>query len=109
MTGHEAHHHPNGGHVHDAPALSGKKIFWVTVLNAAITAAEIAGGLLSGSLALLSDAVHNFSDTVAVAMSYVANRSRENPGTPNGPTATNGRRSWPPLSTRPFCSAFWSC
>lgn len=49
------------------------------MLNAAITAAEVVGGLLSGSLALLSDAVHNLSDTIAVAMSYVAWRISKKP------------------------------
>jgi len=66
-------------HSHGVSVLSGRKIFWVTFLNAVITAAEIAGGLLSGSLALLSDAVHNFSDTVAVALSYFANRIAQKP------------------------------
>jgi cobalt-zinc-cadmium efflux system protein len=72
-------------HTHDLPqeagqpAVSGRKIFWVTVLNAAITGAEVAGGLLSGSLALLSDAVHNLSDTVAIAMSYAAFRIAQKP------------------------------
>lgn len=61
-------------HLHDGSGLSGKKIFWVTVLNATITLVEIIGGILSGSLALLSDAVHNLSDTVALAMSYFANK-----------------------------------
>lgn len=51
----------------------------MTVLNAAITTAEAAGGLLSGSLALLSDAVHNLSDTIAVAMSYLAWRISQKP------------------------------
>jgi len=35
-------------------------------LNLVITVAEVVGGLLSGSLALLSDALHNFGDTIAV-------------------------------------------
>lgn len=68
------HSHSKTGHSHDITGLSGKKIFWVTVLNATITAAEIIGGILSGSLALLSDAIHNLSDTAAIAMSYFANR-----------------------------------
>jgi len=73
------HNHSEAGHTHDVSNLSGKKIFWVTVLNATITIAEIIGGVLSGSLALLSDAVHNFSDTVAIALSYVANRIAQKP------------------------------
>ena len=65
--------------MHGAPGLPGKKIFWVAVLNATITLAEIAGGILSGSLALLSDAVHNLSDTAAIAMSYMANKIAQKP------------------------------
>ena len=42
------------------------------VLNVVITAAQIAGGLISGSLALISDAVHNLSDGVAVFLAYLA-------------------------------------
>lgn len=60
-----AHHHQ---------PTSGKRIFWVTLLNAGITLTEIIGGLLSGSLSLLSDAIHNLSDTVSIAFSYVAQR-----------------------------------
>lgn len=73
------HNHSEADHTHDVSNLSGKKIFWVTVLNATITIAEIISGVLSGSLALLSDAVHNFSDTVAIALSYVANRIAQKP------------------------------
>ena len=73
------HQHEHQGPEGIEPKLSGRKIFWVTVLNAAITLAEVAGGILSGSLALLSDAVHNLSDTIAVAMSYVAWRISQKP------------------------------
>jgi len=73
------HGHSEAEHTHDASSLSGKKIFWVTLLNAFITISEIVGGLLSGSLALLSDAVHNLSDTVAIALSYIANKIAQKP------------------------------
>jgi len=76
----ERHEHAHGQpHAHDHSGASGKRIFWVTVLNAAITVAEVAGGLLSGSLALLSDAVHNFSDTAAVALSYFTGKIAQRP------------------------------
>lgn len=42
------------------------------VLNSAITLVQIIGGLISGSLALLSDALHNFSDVVSLVISYLA-------------------------------------
>lgn len=80
MTEHRhEHNHTVPGHSHDVSALSGKKIFWVTLLNATITITEIIGGILSGSLALLSDAVHNLSDTIAIALSYYANRIARKP------------------------------
>ncbi|QNQ81851.1 cation transporter [Lactobacillus sp. PV037] len=47
--------------------------FWVTVLNILITVAEFIGGALSGSLALLSDAVHNLSDVGSIILAFVAN------------------------------------
>ncbi len=44
------------------------------LLNFIITVAEIIGGVLSGSLSLLSDALHNFSDTASLAVSFIAIR-----------------------------------
>ncbi len=52
--------------------MSGARFLGVTLLNALITAVEIAGGILSGSLALLSDAAHNLGDTIAILTSYIA-------------------------------------
>jgi len=43
-------------------------------LNALIVVAEVVGGRVSGSLALLSDAVHNLSDGVALVIAFVARR-----------------------------------
>jgi cobalt-zinc-cadmium efflux system protein len=47
-----------------------KHIGWVVLFNIVITVAEYIGGILSGSLALLSDAGHNFSDVLSLAFSY---------------------------------------
>jgi cobalt-zinc-cadmium efflux system protein len=52
--------------------LSASKYLGVTLLNGLITAVEVAGGIMSGSLALLSDAVHNLGDTVSIVISYIA-------------------------------------
>ncbi len=38
-----------------------------------ITIAQVIGGILSGSLALISDALHNFSDVLSLVFSYIAN------------------------------------
>lgn len=52
---------------------SSLQYFWITILNIIITVAEFIGGALSGSLALLSDAVHNLSDVGSIILAFVAN------------------------------------
>ena len=64
------------GHHHE---VSGKNLFWTIVLNVIITLSQIVGGIISGSLALLSDAMHNFSDVLALVIAYVANRMAARP------------------------------
>lgn len=51
-----------------------RRLAGVIGLNALIVVAEVVGGLVSGSLALLSDAVHNLSDVVALVIAFVAQR-----------------------------------
>jgi cobalt-zinc-cadmium efflux system protein len=53
--------------------MKGRMVFTV-LLNMVITTAEIIGGILSGSLALISDALHNFSDSISLIISYIALR-----------------------------------
>lgn len=60
------HHH---GHQHP---INEKNLLIVTLLNLVITVAEFAGGILSNSLALMSDALHNLSDTFATFIAYIA-------------------------------------
>ncbi|MEE9348661.1 MAG: cation diffusion facilitator family transporter [Flavobacteriaceae bacterium] len=69
-----SHNHSHSGHNHHHPKLSGKNLMISIVLNIIITIAQLIGGFLSGSLALISDAVHNLSDVVSLIVSYVANR-----------------------------------
>lgn len=64
-----AHHHHH--HHHDQ---KGKNLFISILLNVLITVAQVVGGLISGSLALLSDALHNFSDVLSLIVSYVATK-----------------------------------
>ena len=59
-------------HHHHHPTFTGKNLVFPIVLNVGITVAQIIGGLVSGSIALLSDAVHNFSDVLALLFSYIA-------------------------------------
>ncbi len=59
-------------HSHNHSDLKGKKLLITIVLNIVITVAQVIGGLVSGSLSLLSDALHNFSDVLSLIVSYVA-------------------------------------
>ncbi len=69
-----SHKHEHSGHSHNHTALKGRNLFISILLNIVITVAQVIGGLVSGSLALLSDALHNFSDVLSLLISYVANR-----------------------------------
>ncbi len=70
-NGHERHAHRISG---------GRRLSVVIALNLAITLAEYIGGILSGSLALISDAGHNLSDVLSLILGYAGERiSRRKP------------------------------
>ena len=54
--------------------VSGKNLGLAILLNLFITLAQAVGGIISGSMALVSDAAHNFSDVLSLVISYLANR-----------------------------------
>ncbi len=54
--------------------VDSKNLIISIVLNVFITLAQIVGGIISGSLALISDALHNFSDVLSLILSLVANK-----------------------------------
>ncbi len=58
-------------HSHSHQSKSSRLILSI-LLNALITAVEIIGGIVSGSLALISDALHNFTDVFALIVSLIA-------------------------------------
>ena len=60
-------------HIHKHE-VKGKNLVYSIVLNVIITVAQFIGGLLSGSLALLSDALHNFSDVLSLVFTFIAHR-----------------------------------
>ncbi len=57
---------------HQHSISSEKKLLFSIVLNIAITLSQVIGGIWSGSLALLSDALHNFTDVISLIISYIA-------------------------------------
>ncbi len=69
MSREHNHHH------HHVPAdAGGGRILIALLLNVGIVVAQVIGGILSGSLALIADAVHNGSDAASLGISYGARR-----------------------------------
>ncbi|HLN55997.1 MAG TPA: cation diffusion facilitator family transporter [Bacteroidales bacterium] len=62
----------HAGHSHSN--VSGKNVLITILLNVVITVAQFIGGFISGSMALMSDAAHNFSDVLSLVISYWAIR-----------------------------------
>jgi len=69
-----SHSHSHNHSHHNHGNLQGRNLLISIFLNIVITAAQVVGGIISGSLALLSDALHNFSDVISLVVSYVANK-----------------------------------
>ncbi len=63
------HNHSHSHHHHE---VKGKNLVFSIILNLTITIAQLIGGIISGSLALISDALHNFSDVLSLGFSLVA-------------------------------------
>lgn len=70
---HHAHRHQRT-HDHNQRDLKGRNLLISIFLNIIITVSQVIGGLISGSLSLLSDALHNFSDVLSLIVSYIATR-----------------------------------
>jgi cobalt-zinc-cadmium efflux system protein len=66
--------HHDHTHRPDARAASDRRILVTVALNSLLTAAQVVGGFLSGSLALVADALHNLNDALALVVVYVARR-----------------------------------
>jgi cobalt-zinc-cadmium efflux system protein len=72
--GHTHHNHTHGN-------IKGQKLGLSILFNLLITLGQVWGGIVSGSLSLLSDAVHNFSDVIALFISYIADKLTKRPYT----------------------------
>ncbi|HVH02159.1 MAG TPA: cation diffusion facilitator family transporter [Amaricoccus sp.] len=71
------HHHGNGHH--HATAASARAIGIAALLTGGFMLVEIAGGIVSGSLALIADAGHMLTDFAALAMAWLAFRVARRP------------------------------
>ena len=75
------------GHVHShGPAHDRRRLLLVLLITGTVLAAEVAGAVLSGSLALLADAGHMLTDTAGLLIAYLAATLATRPA--------SGRRTW---------------
>lgn len=77
-----AHHHGHHGHSHAVPT-GDRAILWAVIVNLALTGAQIVGGVIADSTALIADGVHNLSDAMALVLAFGARRLARRPATPD--------------------------
>ena len=69
----EHHHHDDGrSHVHEANGKNLRRVLIALVITGLFMVVEVVGGIISGSLALLADAGHMLTDTMALALAAMA-------------------------------------
>jgi cobalt-zinc-cadmium efflux system protein len=66
-------------HDHMSPESKDKRVAIAIWANAILTFAQIAGGIFAGSLALIADALHNFSDMAALVIAFAARKISRRP------------------------------
>jgi cobalt-zinc-cadmium efflux system protein len=77
--GGDGHGHVHGHHGHAHPTLKPSILAWAMVATLGLVVAEVFGGLIGHSVALLNDAVHNLSDVPALGISWLAMRWASRP------------------------------
>ena len=70
--GHDDHGHGGHDHAHDLRGTSRRSLIIALALISTYMLAEVVGGILSGSLALIADAGHMLTDAAAILMALVA-------------------------------------
>ncbi len=80
---HDDHNHarrgPGHSHAHLDPEAGDARVAWAVAVNLGLTLAQVVGGILSGSLALIADALHNFSDAISLIIAFFARRIARRP------------------------------
>ena len=61
-------------HSHVDDSQSNKQLALAVAINVLLTVAQVIGGIFSGSLSLMADALHNLSDAAAIFIALVARK-----------------------------------
>ena len=74
------HGHKHGHHHHHVdPDAGDMRVALAVGVNLLLTVAQVVGGVLAGSLALIADALHNFSDAISLVIAFGARRIARRP------------------------------
>ncbi len=73
---HDHHHHP---HHPGLPETGDRRVLWAVVVNIVLTLVQIVAGVVSGSLAMIADAIHNLSDALSLVIAFAARRIARRP------------------------------
>ena len=66
-------------HAHIDPESGDRRVSIAIWANGLLTVAQVIGGILSGSLALIADALHNFSDMASLVIAFAARKISRRP------------------------------
>ena len=69
----------DSGHAHIDPKSGDRRVSIAIWASALLTVAQIVGGIVSGSLALIADALHNFSDMTSLVIAFAARKIARRP------------------------------
>ncbi|SLN29869.1 cation diffusion facilitator family transporter [Ruegeria meonggei] len=76
------HDHKGHSHTHIDPDAGDMRVAGAIGVNLLLTVAQVIGGIFSGSLALIADALHNFSDAIALIIAFFARKIARRPADP---------------------------
>ncbi|CTQ31322.1 cation diffusion facilitator family transporter [Jannaschia rubra] len=75
-----SHDHNHGhSHSHIDPEAGDRKVMAAIAVNLGLTVAQIVAGVVSGSLAMIADAVHNLSDALSLVIAFAARKIARRP------------------------------
>ena len=66
-------------HHHVDPSHGDNRVLLAIAVNMGLSIAQVIGGVLSGSLALIADALHNFSDAISLVIAFAARKIARRP------------------------------
>jgi cobalt-zinc-cadmium efflux system protein len=73
------HSHSHNHHHHDVDNMGDRRLSFAIAINMLLTLAQVIGGIVSGSLSLIADALHNFSDASSLLIAYAARKLGRQP------------------------------